>query len=592
MVAMRSLLIATPLALIAAIGNTAGALGAGGAAGAPTRWLLVALGIVFPALGWLLATRRPAIPYGWLLLATAVCLGLASVGTGLTTPLGEVAAPILLAPLTVFFGLTWIFLPLLFPDGRLPSRRWRPVAWLGGLAIALHTIGVVGVWPAGLGSPDPGPLLGILAITGAVGQTTAFVLAVVVLGGLVGRWRRSNRPERGQYAWMVAGVAATLGGFVAVAATTFQDPFTAAFPESGWQELGLVTVIGALPAAIGVAIVRHRLLGISIARRGSRLHLVFEVRPSVGEVLAGLGNALADAPEPVEQLDRLAAAVRTALDTRWAAVALDAGPRVVAGTEDGEAGLTVTVPGGRIETGARTRGRLAAEDRRLLEALAVPAGLAIQGAGLAARLVNAQEAERRRIERNIHDGVQQQLVALIAGLELARATGGNPTMLAGLREQARRTLDDLRELAAGIHPSALTQGGLVEAVEARCGRLTVPVKVTASAGLRTRRFPDDVEGAVYFTVSEAVANALKHAGASRIAVALAVDKGRLTATVTDDGAGFDPADVARRGLATLVDRLDALGGTLDLTSAPGEGTRVTATVPTRTAPIRMMPTHG
>ncbi|NUP64832.1 MAG: hypothetical protein HOW71_21980, partial [Nonomuraea sp.] len=294
-----------------------------------------------------------------------------------------------------------------------------------------------------------------------------------------------------------------------------------------------------------------------------------------------LGTALADTPEPVEQLGRLAAAVRDGLETTWAAVTLADGTRMVAGEEDGPAALTVPVRGGlgRIECGPRQVGRLGREDRRFLEALAVPAGLAIQSVGLVTRLVNAQEAERRRIERNIHDGVQQQLVALIAGLELARATGARPDALARLREQARQTLTDLRELAAGIHPSSLSQGGLVEAVEERCARLPVPTKVTSDPGLRARRFPDEIEGAMYFTVSEAVANALKHAAASRIEVRLTSAEGRLRATVADDGRGFDPRAAARRGLATLTDRLDALGGGMELDSEPGRGTRMHAWVP-------------
>jgi signal transduction histidine kinase len=152
-------------------------------------------------------------------------------------------------------------------------------------------------------------------------------------------------------------------------------------------------------------------------------------------------------------------------------------------------------------------------------------------------------------------------------------------MLAELREQARQTLNDLRELAAGIHPSALGQGGLVEAVEERCARLPVPTTVAASRELRAQRFADEVEGAMYFTVSEAVANALKHAGATKIEVRLAWAGGRLRATVTDDGRGFDPQTVGRRGLATLADRLDALGGGLDLDSGQGEGTQMNAWVP-------------
>ncbi|MFF4616048.1 sensor histidine kinase [Nonomuraea jabiensis] len=152
-------------------------------------------------------------------------------------------------------------------------------------------------------------------------------------------------------------------------------------------------------------------------------------------------------------------------------------------------------------------------------------------------------------------------------------------MLAHLREQARQTLADLRELAAGIHPSALGQGGLVEAVEERCSRLPVHTTVSPDPGLRARRFADEVEGAMYFTVNEAVANALKHADAATIEVRLSHAGGRLRATVADDGRGFDPGATARRGLATLSDRLDALGGGLDLDSSPGKGTRVKAWVP-------------
>jgi signal transduction histidine kinase len=393
-----------------------------------------------------------------------------------------------------------------------------------------------------------------------------------VLGGLIVRWRRSAAAERGQLGWMVAGTVANLTGSVLIAV----------FIVSGLAAAGgagLIAVFGALPAAIVVAVVRYNLLDIRVGIRGSRLYLVFDVRPTVDELLSELGPGLEEA-EPVEQLRRLAQAVQAGLDSRWAAVALADGTRVVAGQEDGEPVLTVPAGQGNIACGPKAAGRFTADDRRLLTALAVPMGLAIQSAALAVRLVNAQEAERRRIERNIHDGAQQQLVALIAGLELARATGGGPDSLALLREQARQTLADLRELAAGIHPSVLSQGGLVEAVEERCSRLPVATTVTADPGLRARRFPDEIEGAVYFTVSEAIANALKHASASSIQVRLSHGDGRLRASVADDGKGFDPEATARRGLSTLADRMSALGGGLDLASEPGEGTRVRAWVAT------------
>ncbi|WP_188191806.1 sensor histidine kinase [Nonomuraea sp. SYSU D8015] len=573
---MSSRLTAAVPALIAAGCVVAGALLESGLPAPATQWSYIAIGVTLPALGWLLASRRPDVRFGRLLLISALGLGLGTLGVGLSArgAQPELLMSVLIPGYAVFYGTIWIFIPLLFPDGRLPSRRWRPVAWISGVAIAAHGIGLalVGYTPYSM-QPLPRSGAGLIALLVAgAAQFITWIMAGVVFCGLVARWRRSAQAERGQYAWVVGGAAVSLAGGVLLVASGFGGVAGV---------VGLMAMLGALPAAIGVAIVRHRLLDLRVGIRGSRLHLVFDLRPTVDEVLSDLGTALDDTPEPVEQLGRLAAAVRAGLETRWAAVTLADGTRVVAGREDGPAALTVPVRGGlgRIECGPRTAGRLTREDRRLLEALAVPAGLAIQSAGLVTRLVNAQEAERRRIERNIHDGVQQQLVALIAGLELARATGGGPDMLAHLREQARQTLDDLRELAAGIHPAVLSQGGLVEAVEERCSRLPVHTTVTSGPGLRSRRFADQIEGAMYFTVSEAVANALKHAAATTIGVRLSHENGRLRATVTDDGKGFDPHAAAHRGLATLADRLDALGGGLDLDSEPGKGTRMNAWVP-------------
>jgi signal transduction histidine kinase len=575
---MSSRLVAGLLAAIGAVGIVAGTLIVNGWPPPLSEWVFAALGLTLSGLGWLLTSRRPEIRFGWLLLACALCLGFGVTGIGLSYrgSSGPLVS-LLYAATAGFYGLTWIFVPLLFPDGRLPSPRWRIVAWISGIAIALHAIGIGLTLHNGYDLANvrlsAGELTAV-ALAGG-GQFITWIMAVIVFCGLVARWRRSPRTERGQYAWMVGGTVATMAGGALIMVDA------AGGEVSAFGAVGALALIGSLPAAIGVAIVRHRLLDIRFGIRGSRLHLVFDVRPTVDEVLSDLGTALDDTPEPVEQLGRVAAAVRTVLDTRWAAVTLEDGRRVVVGKEEGAAALAVPVRGGLglIECGPRETGRLTRVDRRLLEALAVPAGLAIQSAGLVTRLVNAQEAERRRIERNIHDGVQQQLVALIAGLELARATGAGPGLLAQLREQARQTLADLRELAAGIHPSALGQGGLVEAVEERCSRLPVRTTVASAPALRSSRFSDEIEGAMYFTVSEAVANALKHADAAAIEVHLSHADGRLRATVTDDGTGFDPRITERRGLARLSDRLDALGGGLDVRSEPGKGTRMNAWVP-------------
>lgn len=602
--------LAAGLAAVAATGVGTGMVLESGWPPPPAEWLFAALTLAVPALGLLIAVRRPRSAYGWLLLATACCLGLGSAGAGLAVTGGPRPAIIALAPMfAVFYGLSWIFLPLLFPDGRLPSRRWRPVAWIGGLAIAVHWLGqlviaaTAGSAMAALAGPAgaSGPALaGVLMST--VGQAAVVLTSMAALASLAVRWRRGARGERRQLAWMICGALLNLAGGALVAAMLItgglpaRHAVSATPPPQGADDVraaiqsadvgvvsallsmaGLLAIVGALPGAIAVAVVRHQLLDIRLTVRGPRLHLVFDVRPTVGEMLSELGPGLADA-EPAEQLGRLAHAVRACVDARWAAITLADGTTVTAGRRDGPPALTIPAGGdlGRLECGPDQTGRLTGRDRRLLTALAVPVGLALRGAALAARLVNAQEAERRRIERNIHDGAQQQLVALIAGLELARATGAGPDTLALLREQARQALADLRELAAGIHPSALAQGGLVEAVEQRCSGLPVATTVTADPSLRAGRFPDEIEGAMYFTVSETVANALKHAEATRIDVRLSYAAGRLTAAVADDGAGFAAPGTA---LDRLADRLIALGGGLDVDSAPGEGTRVRAWVP-------------
>ncbi len=153
--------------------------------------------------------------------------------------------------------------------------------------------------------------------------------------------------------------------------------------------------------------------------------------------------------------------------------------------------------------------------------------------------------------------------------------------LAALRRGLGRVLRDLRELAAGIHPSLLTDRGLLAAVEALAAGNPVPVTLRADPGLRDLRLAQEVEGAGYFTVAEALANSLKHAGASRVEVALARSGGSLSITVTDDGNGYEPPvadDPSGSGLHDLAERLSALGGSLEVVTSPGAGTTVAATI--------------
>jgi signal transduction histidine kinase len=198
-------------------------------------------------------------------------------------------------------------------------------------------------------------------------------------------------------------------------------------------------------------------------------------------------------------------------------------------------------------------------------------------------LVEAQDFERRRIERNIHDGAQQQLVALGVKLSLAqRLLRGDvdaaDRMLDQLRGEATQALDDLRELARGIYPPLLADRGLVEALQAQARKAPFPVQVDAGGDIG--RQPQELEAAVYFCVLEALQNVAKYANASRVAVRLLASGGSLVFDVTDDGVGFDAGATSHgTGLQGMTDRLGALSGGVTVTSSPGTGTTVTGTLP-------------
>ena len=204
-----------------------------------------------------------------------------------------------------------------------------------------------------------------------------------------------------------------------------------------------------------------------------------------------------------------------------------------------------------------------------------------------ARIVAAADAERLRIERDLHDGAQQHLTSLSVRLLMAAKLVGQDPELASLLEQlgaeVRDTARELRNLAHGIYPPLLRANGLADALFAAASHATLPTRVQAGpAG----RYPADVEAAVYFCCLEAMQNACKHAGEqASIRLRVREEAGTLTFEVTDDGAGFDATDRnPGAGLLNMADRLGALGGRLRVDSAPGQGTRVTGTVPLPASP--------
>jgi signal transduction histidine kinase len=245
-------------------------------------------------------------------------------------------------------------------------------------------------------------------------------------------------------------------------------------------------------------------------------------------------------------------------------------------------------------------------ERELLDVLAREGALALRNDRLEAelrrqveelrrsrrRLVDAQDAERRRIERDLHDGVQQQLVALAARLK--RASLAAPTGVQDeLREAAAHAEESvfaLQELARGIYPSLLADQGLVAALRTHAGRLPAAVHVEVEPTLAGRRFGRELEAALYFVALEALANAQKHAPGAALTVLLrsTEDGTRLVLEVHDDGPGFDASKAqGGTGLQNMEDRIGAAGGTLTVDSRPGAGTWVRAELPLEAAVIRL-----
>ncbi|MDH4111299.1 MAG: GAF domain-containing sensor histidine kinase [Actinomycetota bacterium] len=237
---------------------------------------------------------------------------------------------------------------------------------------------------------------------------------------------------------------------------------------------------------------------------------------------------------------------------------------------------------GALSVESRPDDPIGVERTKLMRDLAAQAGLVLRNVRLIEelrasrqRLVAAQDQERRRLERNIHDGAPQQLVALGVKLRLAdslvdRDTGKAHTMLTQLQTETQVAIDDLRDLARGIYPPLLADKGLGAALEAQARKVVVPTTVVTDG---MGRFPQDVESAVYFSVLEALQNVVKYAEASSATVILAQTAGTLTFTVADDGRGFDVAATSfGTGLQGIGDRLAAVGGTLDVSSQPDRGT--------------------
>jgi signal transduction histidine kinase len=354
---------------------------------------------------------------------------------------------------------------------------------------------------------------------------------------------------------------------------------------------------------------------VRLARRVAD-RIVYGRRATPYEVLSEFSHRVGGSYAAEDVLPRMAAILAEAMGASLAVVWLRIGrewrPVGIAPVE-AEAPLPVRTVGDRMPTlpadaavEVRDQGELLgaltvsmpANDpmgqtkERLIRDLASQAGLVLRNVRLIEelrasrqRLVAAQDEERRRLERNIHDGAQQQLVALTVKLRLLEQIAGRdpakvPEMAAQLQAETTETLEDLRDLARGIYPPLLADKGLSAALEAQARKSALPVTVEET---EVGRFPQDVEAAIYFSCLEALQNVAKYAAASRVTISLARSDGRLSFAVADDGVGFDlGTSTYGTGLQGIADRMDALDGTFEVISAIGAGTTVRGSIPVTT----------
>jgi signal transduction histidine kinase len=640
----------------------------------------LALNIPVPILGILIAARHPKNPIGWVYLSATLAFGLAAFGQGY-------AIHVLLVDPGVFPGgrfMAWLstamlpvalcalpFLFLLFPTGHLPSRRWRPVAWLSAIVGGLLTFGAIvfatALWGkpfAGFNEPVPGSLQQIARVVFFAAALALPLVLLLSFASIAVRFARARGDERLQLKWFVTAaalVAVTLSvGFfsetIAASAASslallFMDVaiaiavlkyrlyeidviisktiiygVLAAFITAVY--VTLVVVAGAVvdfskglsllaAAIVAVAFQPVRQLAKRVANRlvyGNRAtpyEVLSEFSEHVGEAYAGEDILVRMARLLAEGTGAASAIVWLRIDSEirpaatWPTNGEPPAARHLAGEqlpEFHDASVAAPVRHQRELLGVLTLTKppnepLSPVEQKLTTDLAAQAGLVLRNSRLIQdlrasrqRLVTAQDEERRRLERNLHDGAQQQLVALSIRVRLARSAAQRDLlqadeMLGELEDEVTDALENLRDLARGIYPPLLADKGLASALEAHSRKIAVPVRIETD-GLG--RYPQEFEAAVYFCVLEALQNISKYAEASDVAVRLWQDAGDLSFSVADDGRGFDRGTTPLgAGLQNMSDRLAALGGTLEVRSQPGDGTIISGSIPVRPVePVR------
>jgi signal transduction histidine kinase len=488
-----------------------------------------------------------------------------------------------LSQLLVGLGsVVFVHLVLAFPSGRLTDRYDRLLVGGAYAFILASRLAWVLVWrppfdKVGFSPRNPFVIWPNADLAWLFGPAAIVVLTpflfVAVIVGLARHWRRASPAMRRALlpitvaapiqlaitvAWHFAGAGPLEWGFLR---TALQNPL-----------IGLAGVV--FPVGFLMGLVFTRLA------RGSIADLAVEL--GRGVPLGGLRDTLARAiRDPTFALAFPAPDGQGFVDPDGQPIDVpDAGQtRGVSRLERGGETLAVLLYDPQIE----------AEDPGRVEAVGSMARLSLENERLAAqvraqleevrasraRIVEAADAERRRIERDLHDGAQQRLVALAMRLDQARAgTAGAAALIDATTAELLTAIQEVRDLARGLHPTILTDAGLAAAVEALAERTPFPVEMNITPA----RFATEIEAAAYFVVAEGLTNVARYAGATEARVEVATEDGRLRVTVSDNGrGGADPA--AGSGLRGLADRVAAIGGRLDVTSATGGGTTLTADLP-------------
>lgn len=594
---------------------------------------------------------------------------------GSTGPAVQVAAIVsnlgwLLGILPVIF-----FLPLLFPDGRVPSPRWKLLVWFITALLVVLAVATLFAEPEMTGStegvsvanPLYVPALGNVQLPDAFFGFAFLGTFALSVTSLVVRFRRSMGIERQQIKWVVFGFAAAF--VLSLVGDLIEEPLLSAVVSGA----GLL----AFPTSIGVAILRLRLYDLDVVVRKAVLYgalaifatlvylavvvgigawlgrdssiltmaaavvvavtfqpvrsrltrfadrVVYGRRATPYEVLSEFSERVGTAYAEEDVLPRMVrvlgegvgaerADVWLAVDEElrdvaaWPAGSIAARPIALEGDGSGppipdvDRAFPVMHAGellGVLSVRKPPNDPVSPADEKLVADLAAQAGLVLRNVGLTEelrarlddlraaqkRLVAAQDHERRRLERNIHDGSQQQLVALAVKARLARTLAERDPakaaeMLTQIEAETQTALEDLRDLARGIYPPLLADKGLEAALTAQARKSPVPVDIQADG---VDRFPQEIEAAVYFSALEALQNTAKYAGATRVTVTLSRVNGSLVFAVADDGRGFDPSETGYgTGLQGIADRLGALDGELEIASRPGAGTTVSGRLPT------------